>query len=106
MSIVTGQLDTLAQKLHAIIESESEIKSQKDLIRAEILSLMAESEIKSHRTIWGLISLKAGRKTKVYTSDKILKWEASIAAEKARLDKLGQVEIIQGDETISFTPSK
>jgi len=106
MSIVTGQLNTLAQKLHAILESEAEIKSQKDSIRAEILSLMAESKIKSHRTIWGLISLKAGRKTKVYNSDKIVKWESQIAAEKARLDKLGQVEIVQGDETISFTPSK
>jgi hypothetical protein len=106
MTISIGQIDTLVQELHKVDSDLKALNEKKNVIRSMILNLMIEGQIKSRRTIWGLITLKAGKTSRVYDSDKIKKWEASIAAEKAKLDTLGKYTETVGSPTVAFTASK
>jgi hypothetical protein len=106
MTISTGQIDTLVQELHKVDSELKTLNEKKNVLRGMILNLMVEGQIKSRRTIWGLITFKLGKTTRVYDSDKIRKWEASIAAERAKLDTLGKYTETVGSPTVAFTASK
>jgi len=106
MTISTGQIDILVQELHKVDSELKTLNEKKNVLRGMILNLMVEGQIKSQRTIWGLITLKLGKTTRVYDSDMIKKWEASIAAERAKLDTLGKYTETVGSPTVAFTASK
>ena len=94
---LTGKLATAAEALKSA-------EAEYDRIKALIVAEMLATNIKSQRTVWGLVSLTSRDKVTYSPAIKVL--EINLKAEKDKEVATGAAKVTEGDPFIRVTWSK
>tara|TARA_R110000868_G_scaffold403456_1_gene680774 strand:- start:597 stop:929 length:333 start_codon:yes stop_codon:yes gene_type:complete len=91
-SIVADSVEYVMQSLATTDQKLKELQDESKRLRAEVAGIMSAGGIKSHRSVWGLVTL-ADSNTYTY-SDNIVRLEIQLKAEREIEKKTG---IAQGE---------
>jgi hypothetical protein len=103
-AIALGQIDALAGRLATADAAAAAAKKESDRLRGEVIKLMADAAIKSHRTAWGLMTL-SDAVTYTY-SDDIVTAEINLKAQKEIERKTKVAEVATSKKSLKVTYSK
>jgi hypothetical protein len=103
-AISLGQIDALAGRLATADAAAAAAKKESDRLRGEVIKLMADAAIKSHRSAWGLMTL-SDAVTYTY-SDDIVTAEINLKAQKEIERKTKVAEVATSKKSLKVTYSK
>ena len=86
-------------------KAKKEAEAEYNRLRDELAGIMIAADKSSERTIWGLVSLCAGRKSVEYTNT-IKLMEAKLKAAKEAEEIKGKATITHGKQSIRVTWAK
>ena len=103
-AIAMGEVDVLAGLLATADANLATAKKESDRLRGEVIKLMADADIKSHRTAWGLMTL-SDAVTYGYT-EAVTIAEINLRGQKEIERKTGVAEIATSKKSLKVTYSK
>jgi hypothetical protein len=103
-AIVSDTLELLAGHLATAAAAADAANAEVERLRGEIAGIMGAADVKTARTCWGLITLKARRKVTYSPAIKVL--EINLKAAKDAEVATGAADVTMGDPFVSVTWSK
>ena len=103
-AIAMGEIDALAGHLATADAALKAAKEESDRLRGEISKLMADADIKSHRTAWGLMTL-SDSVTYAY-SHNVTTLQIQLEGERKIERKTGIAEVMTSKKSLKVTYSK
>ena len=105
-ALVSDTIEQLMGHLATAARAKEEAEAEYNRLRAELTGIMIAADSgRSVRTVWGNVSLVAGRKSVQYT-DKIKLMEVKIKAAKAAEEISGKATVSHGEQSIRVTWAK
>jgi hypothetical protein len=103
-AIAMGEIDALARRLATADAEIAVAKKESDRLRGLIASRMEFAGVKSHRTVWGLMTL-ADANSYTYSAD-IVAADINLKAQKEIERKTGVAEVATSKKSLKVTYSK
>jgi hypothetical protein len=104
-ALVSDTIEQLMGHMATADKAKKEAEAECNRLRDELQGIMTAANKTSERTVWGLASLVAGRKSVQYT-DKIKLMEVKIKAAKAAEEISGKATVSHGEQSIRVTWAK